>query len=174
GAVVQDTAIFRPRPGPLAIDRRAMQLPTLRAGAVHPLLRENAAVQPAPAGGRAIAGKLGRPAQLPPLAKMISVDLPEHLLGIGFALDSEIATVIVPSEVSQRRVTLEGRIVVERFEPLPQVVGEPGIGAAIAWRQYGSIMPLDHALGVGERAVLLDHRCSRQEEDLGRDGFRVR
>ena len=35
-------------------------------------------------------------------------------------------------------------------------------------------MPLDHALGIGERAVLLDSRRCRQEEDFGRDGFRVR
>src|SRR5205823_7138233 len=66
-AVVQDAAILRPHPSPLAIDRRSMQLLPLRAGAVRPLLRENTAIQPAPAGGRAIAGELGRPAQLPPL-----------------------------------------------------------------------------------------------------------
>jgi len=73
-----------------------MQLRTLRAGAVRPLLRENTAVQASTHRRRAIAGEFSRPAQLPPLAKMITVDLPEHLLGIGFALDPEIATVISP------------------------------------------------------------------------------
>ena len=104
---------------------------TLRASAVRPLLWE-IAVQPAAAGRRAIAGEVSRPTQLPRLAEVIAVDLAQHLLGVGFALDPEVAAIVVPGEVPQRGITLEGCIVVERFESLPQVVGEPGIGAAMA------------------------------------------
>src|SRR4029434_10937703 len=34
-------------------------------------------------------------------------------------------------------------------------------------------MPLNHALGIGERAVLLDDRSCWQKEDLGGNGFGV-
>src|SRR6267142_2696679 len=108
GTVVEDTAILRPRPRPLAVDRRSAQLIALRASAVRPLLRENSAVQPAAAGGRAIAGELSRPTQLPPLAEVITVDLAQHLFGVGFALDPEVTAIVVPGEVPQRGITLEG------------------------------------------------------------------
>src|SRR5262249_56209489 len=48
-----------------------------------------------------------------------------------------------------------------------------GGGAAGAGGGRGWVVPLEHAFGVREGAVLLDDRGSRQEEDLGRDRLRV-
>src|SRR5215470_17836678 len=153
-AVVHNALVLGPRPRPVAIDGSSVQLIALRARKIRRLFRKDSAIDPASTRRRAVARKLGRTAQLTPLAEVIPIYLPEYLLGIGLALDPEIATLIVPGEVSQRRITLEGRIFVECFEPLTQIVGEPRIGAAVARRQYGSIVPLDHALRIRERAVL--------------------
>src|SRR5262249_5136021 len=82
-AVIHGALILRPHPRPLAIDRFFMALVALRPGKIHRLFREDSAIDPASAGPRTVAGGRGRPPQLPPLAQVIPVDLPEHLLGIG-------------------------------------------------------------------------------------------
>src|SRR5262249_59305083 len=74
GAVVEDAAIGRPRPCPTAVDRVAPDARILRAGQVRLHVGEDAAIEPAAAGRRAITGQLTRSAELPPLAPVASAD----------------------------------------------------------------------------------------------------
>ena len=53
------------------------------------------------------------------------------------------------------------------------MVVEPEVGPTVGLRIDGLVVPLDEALRVGERAVLLDVRGRREEEDLRRDLFRL-
>ena len=58
---------------------------------------------------------------------------------------------------------------VEPFQSQPKLDGEPEIGAGVAGRVGGAVVPLDQALSVGVGAIHLGGRGGRQEEDLGGD-----
>src|SRR5438445_12031050 len=93
--------------------------------------REDAAVQPAAAGRRAIAGQLARSAQLPPLAHVIAVDLPEHLLGVDLLRSRRAVAPVVPCEMPDRSVARVRRVAVERLQAPAQVVDGSGVGTAV-------------------------------------------
>src|SRR5262249_56683319 len=126
------------------------------------------------AGRRAIAGQLARSAELPPLAYVIAVDLLEHLLGVDLIRRRRCAVApVLPCEMSDRGVPRVPRVAVQRLQASAEVVHEPGVGPAVTWRRHSPVVPLEHALGVREGAVFLDHRGGGQEADLGRDGLRI-
>src|SRR5215831_804634 len=106
-AVVHDAPVLGPRPRPIAIDRCCVQLIALRTGKVRRLLWEDSAIDPASAGRRAIAGKLGRFAQLTPFAQMIPVYFAQHLLGIGFSIRPAVIARVIPGKVLNRSIPLE-------------------------------------------------------------------
>src|SRR3989442_5827987 len=58
---------------------------------------------------------------------------------------------------------------VRLLQPLREVVVEPGVGAAVPGRVDRFRVPLQHALRVGEAAVVLRDLRRREEEDLGLD-----
>src|SRR5207248_544509 len=76
---------------------------------------------------------------------------------------------VVPREVEDRPVALLLRALEPLADLAPEVVVEPEVRAAVVLRLDGLEVPLEEPLRVRERAVLLDVRRGRQEEDLGRD-----
>src|ERR671918_522191 len=76
---------------------------------------------------------------------------------------------VVPHQRLEARVAGRRRILVERLEALADLVGEPGIGAALPGRVRRPEVPLEHALGVGEAALVLRHLRRREEEDFRLD-----
>ena len=57
-------------------------------------------------------------------------------------------------------------VLVELLDPAPQMVDEPGVAPRVARRLDGLVVPLQHALGLGEGAVLLGDERRGDEEDL--------
>src|SRR5918999_2648844 len=74
----------------------------------------------------------------------------------------------VPRQLAQRPVTRFVRRRVEVLEPAAEVVDEVELAPAVTRRLDRGVMPLQHALRVGERSVLLRMGGAGKEEDLGR------
>ena len=87
-------------------------------------------------------------------------------LGLPSGRRGVLVEVVVPGELEQRLVPRVGRAGVQLLEPLAEVVDEPGVGAAVAGRVEGLVVPLEQPLRVGEAAVLLRRGGRRDEEDL--------
>src|SRR5207248_8074647 len=132
-------------------------------------LPEDAAVDPAAAARRAVGAEQLVAREV--LARVVvAADLGDD--GLGARLLDLAARLVVPREVEDRPVAL----LLGALEPLAdlatEVVVEPEVGAAVVLRLDRLEVPLEEPLRVRERAVLLDVRRSRQEEDLGRDLLR--
>ena len=76
---------------------------------------------------------------------------------------------IVPAQRLDQRVSLLDRVLELLLDHPAEVEVEPEIRAAIVLRLRRLVVPLQQALRIRERAVLLGVRSSGQEEDLGRD-----
>ena len=104
------------------------------------------------------------------------MNLADNLLRVRLALNARVGGVValveveVPEQVLEALVARLGAVGIELLEAQRQLVGEPGVGAAVARRVGGLLVPLDPALGVGEAAVHLGHLGRREQEDLGLDG----
>src|SRR2546425_13294402 len=87
-----------------------------------------------------------------------SVDLAQDLERVGLSrIDGLHARIRVeiPGDVGPPLVARQFAAGVRLLEPLRQVVVEPGVGAAVTRRVRCLVVPLKHALGVGEAAVVL-------------------
>src|SRR5207253_8607900 len=76
---------------------------------------------------------------------------------------------VAPREVEDRPVTLPLRVLQPRADLLAEVVVEPELGPAVIPGVDRLEVPLEQALGVRERAVLLDVSRRREQEHLGSD-----
>ena len=76
---------------------------------------------------------------------------------------------VVPGEREQRLVARQRRAGVELLQLLAELVEEPGVGATVVGWVDRDVVPLQQALRVGERALLLRRRRGGDEEHLGLD-----
>src|SRR5699024_2630875 len=159
----------RPRPAPLQ-----RQLVLLVAGPAARGLVDavgvDAAVDPAPAPGGAVARELGVRRQESAVGAA-AVDLGEDVLGIG--LVGARLHRVVPGQLLQGAVPRIGGVGQTLLEDAAQVVVEPQFAAGVPGRLHGLVAPLEHALGVGEGALLLHVVGGREVEDLGADLLRA-
>jgi hypothetical protein len=99
--------------------------------------------------------------------QVVAVDPAQHLLGVRLAPHGVAVHGQVPVQLDDRPVALVGRV----RQPLPddpaEVVGEPEVGALVVDGFDGLLAPLQHPLGLRERALLLHVRRGREEEHLG-------
>ena len=164
-AVVEQPPVRRPRPRPLerrvallpvrlaprrlvlAVARRRRSRSSSRTRSCRPALQQLVA-------GERLAGRVP------------AVDLREHRLGARL-LDLARRRV-VPRQVEERPVLRILRVLQLLADHAAEVVVEPELGAAVVLRLDRLEVPLEQPLRVRERAVLLDVRGGRQEEDLGR------
>ena len=165
--VVDDVAVHRPRPRPLGCDPRVLLPVGLAPGGQVLLVGVAAAVDPDSAGRRAVG---------------LEVLVAGHGLAVG---DGEAVDLLEDGLSRGLRMVAVGRVVPRQLEDglvlgidgagelLPdaatEVVREPQVGTGVARRIEGLVMPLQHALGVGEGAVLLGVGGGRKQEDLGAD-----
>src|SRR5207244_10426460 len=98
-------------------------------------------------------------------------DLGEYRLGARLLVLS--ARRVVPGEIEQRPIARRLRIRELLADDAAEVVVEPEVGAAVLLRLHRLVVPLQQPLRVRERAVLLEVRRRRQEEDLRRDLLRL-
>src|SRR5207248_9258072 len=80
---------------------------------------------------------------------------------------------VLPGQAEGRQVAWVVRAGEFLADLAPEVVDEPEVGAAVALRVERLEVPLPEPLRVRERAVLLDVRRRRHEEDLRADLFRL-
>ena len=151
-AVVEDAAIGGPRPPPLRGDPVLLGA-RVAAGRLVDAVGVDAGVDPRAARGRAVVGEvlvLGDERAV----GLATVDLAQN--GVGVRLVVLADERVVPDEVEDRAVLG----IIGTGEPLAdlaeQVVGEPGLRAAVTRRLDRLVVVLQQALGVGEAAVLLD------------------
>src|SRR5581483_6151167 len=76
---------------------------------------------------------------------------------------------IVPGERVQASVARMGILASLLFYAAAQMVHKPGVAAGVAGGIDCFVMPLQHALSVGEGAVFLALPGSGEEKDLGAD-----
>ena len=126
---------------------------------VHP------AVDPAAARGRAVGLQLGVRREGSAVGAG-AVDLAQHRLTVGLA---EVVDRVVPGQVEQRPVHLVGGVAQLLADPVAQLDVELQLAGGVARRVDRLVAPLQHPLGLGERAGLLGVRGGGQEEDLGPD-----
>ena len=173
GAVVEDAAVQRPRPAPLGGDERLVVARRPPVGLVD-AVGEDTGVDPAAAGRRAVGLHLHEGRQRATGRDLVAVDLLQHRLGAGLApglrtLGAEHALVVhgvVPRQVEHGPVALVGGVGQALTHHPAQVVEEPQLRAAVARRVDRLLAPLQHPLGLRERALLLGVRRRREEEHL--------
>ena len=165
GAVVQDPPVGRPGPAPLRRHPALLGSRLAPRRLVH-AVGPDPAVDPAAAGGRSVVLELRVGGQRLPVG-VPAVDLGQH--GLGRRLGQRPLHRVVPGEVLYRPVHLVGRSGQLLPDPAAEVVGEPQVAAHVPGRLDRLVVPLQHPLGVGERAVLLGVRGGGQEEHLGAD-----
>src|SRR5690606_14132198 len=163
-AVVEHADVVGPGPPPRACDPAVALLAPPRQVAAW----AHAAVDPAAARGRAVVLQLAVAlellALLPRGRPVIAADLAQHGLDIGLALRP--GRRVVPQQRLDRPVPLLLRVRVQLLDAPAQVHHEPRIGARVARRVHGAVVPLDQPLRVRERAVLLRHGRGGEQEDL--------
>ena len=169
GAVVQDPPVRGPRPRPLRRDDPALCADvtgTAPARLIDPIL-VNTGVDPAAAGGRAVAAQLVERADGPARRDVVAVDLLDHGLHVGLAHLAALR--VIPLQVHDRPIPLALGPGVARFDPFGQMVHEPQLRARVTRRMQRLVAELHQALGVGERPLLLDVRGGGHQEHLGLD-----
>src|SRR5215213_3654794 len=167
GAVVDNAAVHRPRPRPLGGHPVLLGV-WFAAGGLVGLVGVDASVDPAPARRRAVV--LERQVAGESVALGVpTAYLPEDGLRVGLVVGP--LRRVVPRQVQDGPVFGIFRVCELLPDLSAEVVHEPQLRAAVALGIYGFVMPLQEALGVGERAILLGVRGSRQEEDLGAESL---
>src|SRR5699024_4662680 len=129
----------------------------------------NPGIDPAPPAGGTIGSHVGVGGQrLPSLltGEMPSVDLLQDGISSGLTL---VVGRVVPGQLQQRAVALEGGPGQTLAEFAAELVKEVQLAAAVTGWFQRLVVPLQHPLGLGERAVLLDMGGRREEEDFGAD-----
>ena len=174
GAVVHDAAVGRPGPAPLEMrPRHAGRVGLAPRREVLIPRRVAAAIDPRSARRRAVVLELAEPLQvLRGIRGHVPVDFAQHLARADLArVERHLARIRieVPGEVVPPLVARQRGRRVRLLQPLRQVVVEPAVGAAVARRLGGVAVPLQHALRVGEAAVVLRDLGGGEEEDLGLD-----
>ena len=165
GAVVEHAAVRGPRPAPLGVVRALLPVRHAARGLVHPV-RVDAGVDPAAAGGGAVGFELEIAVDGRTGGDVVAVDAPQDVFGRRLRPRPRALHVVAPVQLLHRLVARVRR----RRQPLldhpAQVVEEPQVRALVAGRLDRLLPPLDHALGLGERALLLHVRGGGEEEHL--------
>src|SRR4029079_5777388 len=167
GAVVEDAPIGRPREAP-AMTVRPMRVAFV--GAIAPLRRVDAGVDPATARRAAIARERMKARQLRSIGEAAAVDLLQHLLHVRLRMRA--AGPEVPRQRAQSGIPRRGVVRGALLETPAEVIDEPRFAARIARWIDGLLMPLQQALRVGEAAFLFRLSRSGEEEHFGADGLR--
>ena len=116
---------------------------------------------------RAVVADLADAAQEMSILQVVAVALLHDVLDIRLAVRLGIA--VVPCEELDRVVLRVGRVLIELYDALPELVADPVVGARVV-RGIGALhAPLDHAHGVRHRAAALEVGGRRHEDDLGLD-----
>ena len=104
------------------------------------------------------------------ILQVVAVALLHDVLDIGLPV---VRIAVVPCEKLDTVVLRIGRVLIELYDALPELVDDPVVGARVV-RRIGSLhAPLDHAHGVRHRAVALEVGGSRQEDNLSLDVRRI-
>src|SRR5205085_5594511 len=148
GAVVEDAAVVRPRPGPF------LGHPVLLASGLSPrglvdAVLAAAAIDPATASRRAVRLQLGVGGERVAIEDGPPVDLREH----GFRVDLAVGASgrVAPDEAPDGLVAVFPRARVKLLEAQPEVVSEIELAAAVSGRLDRLAMPLEEPRRVGER-----------------------
>src|SRR5690606_5522811 len=124
----------------------------------------DAAVEPTPAGRRAIVLKVLKARQLLLIRPGVAVDFLQD--GSGGRLSAFSRDGIAEGERADRFVALQTAVRIEFFQALAQVIEKPELGPAVTRRFQDLVVPLHEAMGVGEGAALLASERSGHQEDL--------
>ena len=169
GAVVEQATVCRPRPPPLRRHPAAggVEVARLAPPRLVDAVAHHAGVDPAAAGGAPVRAERAEAGHRLAVRGGVAVYLLQHRTHVGLPLGAVLGE--VPPEVEDRPVAVAVGVRVALLHPQRQVVHEPQLRARVAGRLEGLVTPLQQALGVGERALLLDVRGGRHQEDLGGD-----
>src|SRR5712691_4547547 len=169
-AVVEDPAIGRPRPAPLELSAGdARRVGLLARGQVSIRRGEHAAVDPGGAGGGPVVLEIAESGEVPiRLRSVVAIDILEDLHRVWFAALPlvGIVRVVLPDQSLEALVARQRGGRVELLEPPGELMGEPQIGTAVARRIRCLEVPLDHALGIGEAALVLRDLGGGEKEDF--------
>src|SRR6267142_2847668 len=138
GAVVEDPAIGRPRPAPLELSAGSSRgIGLLARGKISVQGGKHAAVDPGGAGRGPVVLEIAEAGEVPiRLRRVVAVDVLEDLQRIGLAALAlvGIVRVVLPDQGLETLVARQRGGRVELLEPPGELVGEPEIGPAVAWR----------------------------------------
>src|SRR5216684_1040190 len=172
-AIVENPAIGRPRPAPLELSARdARRIRLLARGEVSVQSGEHAAVDPGGAGGGPVILEIAEAGEVPSrLRGVVAVDVLEDLQRIGLTALAlaGIVRVVLPDQRLEALVARQRGRRVELLEPSGELMREPQIGPAVARRVRRLEVPLEHALGIGEAALVLRDLGGGEEEDFRPD-----
>ena len=167
GTVVEHVDIVRPDPCKVRVDAHiAVVFLTAAPRHVHAVAID-ARKDPHARHRRAVVADLADAAQEMSILQVVAVALLHDVLDIRLAVRLGIA--VVPCEELDRVVLRVGRVLIELYDALPELVADPVVGARVV-RGIGALhAPLDHAHGVRQRSAALEVGGRRHIDDLGLD-----
>ena len=178
GAVVEDAAVHRPRPGPLRMEPDAVRrVGRVASGGQVALLRVAAAVDPVARHGAAVVLQLREAGHLLAGGEALCRRLVRHVgqePPVQLARDAvRIGLVaVVPGEVPDR-LREHPVLLVRALHGLGEPVDDVEIGTAVGDGLHRAVAPLRPAPAVDDAALLLDAGGGGEHEHLGRDLGRI-
>src|SRR5438105_4292569 len=146
-AIVHIAAVSRPGPGPTQMSPRSIRpVGAASPGAIISVLRVDAAIKPATAGGRSIVLELLEAFDLAALGPSVAVDLLQHRIGRRFFLFPFGG--IIPRQCGEPEVLGVRAAGVELLQPAAEMKNEPGFRAAVARPADNLLVPLQKAMGI--------------------------
>src|ERR1700735_3631110 len=161
-AIIQNAAVGRPGESP-PVTVEIFRVALVRA--VFPRLRENAGINPAPTGGRAIRFQRGETRNKLSIGYGVAIDFLKNRLCDRLLVPAFSG--IVPCQSVQPRVARARVFTAPLFQQTAEVKNETIFAAAIARGIDGLFAPLQQALRIGERSIFLGVAGGRHEGGLG-------
>jgi hypothetical protein len=133
--------------------------------------REHPTIEPGGTGcGAIVLQQMKARQMLTRVSRGVAVDFLQDLLHNRLAVETlRVLRLVVPDEVFDALIPWQIAAGIQLFEALPEPVGKPGVGTAIAGWVGGPEMPLQHTFSIGEAAFHLGHLGRGKKADLRLD-----